>query len=88
MGLHTPLFGEHHARIYHGYTVSRLPVELVFSQEFSGVRDAIIIVSDGQSLSKEALISGDFDLLHALAECRNQTHWKNIERQARVIPKP
>ncbi|MCZ6774966.1 MAG: hypothetical protein O7D34_00740 [Ignavibacteria bacterium] len=31
--------GEHHARIYHGYTASRLPVELVFSREFSGVRD-------------------------------------------------
>lgn len=36
------------------------------------------VVEDWSRKKKEALIKGDFDLLHHLAECKNETHYKNV----------
>ena len=74
---------EHQNSIIKGYTSKRLPVELVFSEYFEDVYDTITAERQIKGLSrrkKEALIIGDFNLLHELAECRNETHYKNYEK--------
>ena len=61
---------DHNNRRYRGYTYSRVPVTLVWSQEFSDVRDAIALerrIKGWSRKKKEALIRGDFQLLHELA---------------------
>ena len=67
---------EHNAGTYGGYTKSRRPVELVFSQDFDRVTDAIAAERQLKGWSrakKEALIAGDFSLLRRLA--RNRTEY-------------
>lgn len=71
---------EHNFNKYDNYTSARLPVELVYSQQFANINDAIATERQikGWSKSKKvALIKGDFDLLHNLAECKNETSYKN-----------
>jgi putative endonuclease len=61
---------EHNAGAYGGYTSSRRPVTLVYSQCFQRVTDAIAVERQlkGWSRSKEeALIRGDFDALPKLS---------------------
>jgi len=67
---------EHIFHKYSGYTSARLPIELVFSQEFSDINDALIAerqIKGWSRKKKRALINGDFDLLHKLAKCKNET---------------
>ncbi len=67
---------EHIFHKYSGYTSARLPVELVFSQEFADINDAIRIerqIKGWSRKKKEALIKGDFNLLHELSKCKNET---------------
>ena len=71
---------EHNFKKYDNYTSSRLPIELVYSQRFENIIDAIEAerqIKGWSRRKKEALINGDFDLLHNLAECKNQTTHKN-----------
>ena len=67
---------EHQNGKYKGYTSKRLPVELVFSQEFSDINDAIIAerrIKKWSRKKKEALIEGNFELLHELSKCTNES---------------
>ena len=67
---------EHNAGTYGGYTKSRRPVELVHSQYFDRITDAIAAerqLKGWTRAKKEALIRGDFDLLVQLA--RNRTEF-------------
>ena len=62
---------EHNAGAYGGYTESRLPVTLVFSQWFDRVTDAIAAerqVKGWSRAKKEALIQGRWDLLPELSK--------------------
>lgn len=62
--------------INNSYTFSRKPVKLVFTSEFENVYDAIAAekrIKGWGRKKKEALIKGDFDLLHDLSKCRNIT---------------
>ena len=62
---------EHNAGIHGGYTFSRRPVNLVFSESFEDVRDAITAERQIKSWSrakKEALINGDFDRIKNLSK--------------------
>ena len=71
---------EHNFRKYDNYTSTRLPVELVYSQQFADINDAIVAerqIKGWSRRKKVALINGDFDLLHSLAECKNETSYKN-----------
>ncbi|MCX6169153.1 MAG: GIY-YIG nuclease family protein [Ignavibacteriales bacterium] len=71
---------EHQYGAHDGYTSVRLPVELVFSQEISNPLDAIAAekqIKGWSRAKKEALIRADFNLLHELAECKNESHSKN-----------
>jgi putative endonuclease len=66
---------EHNAGTYGGYTKSRRPVELVYSQYFDRITDAIAAERQLKGWSrakKEALIKGDFDLLVQLAKNRTE----------------
>jgi predicted GIY-YIG superfamily endonuclease len=61
---------DHNNGRYGGYTSSRLPVQLAWSQEFSDVRDAIALerqIKGWSRKKKDALIRSDFKLLHELA---------------------
>jgi len=67
---------EHEHRVYSNFTASRLPVELVYSQEFNDIQDALNAerqIKNWSRKKKEALINYDFDLLRELAKCRNLT---------------
>nr|HPQ21620.1 GIY-YIG nuclease family protein [Saprospiraceae bacterium] len=58
------------------YTYSRRPVELVFSLDFNDVYRAISFekqVKGWNRKKKEAIISGNWEQLNALAACKNET---------------
>jgi putative endonuclease len=62
---------EHQNGTFTGYTKSRLPVELVFSEPFDDVYNAISAeqqIKGWTRKKKEALINRDFDLLKELAK--------------------
>ena len=64
---------EHDAGTYGGFTKSRRPVALVYSESFDRIVDAIAAERQLKGWSrakKEALIAGDFDRLSALSRSR------------------
>jgi predicted GIY-YIG superfamily endonuclease len=76
---------EHQNGVFKGYTFDRRPVILVYSQEFSSYLEAIQAerqIKGWSRAKKEALINGDFNLLHELAKCRNVSHFKNFKRSS------
>jgi predicted GIY-YIG superfamily endonuclease len=65
-------FAKHQAGTYGGYTAKRRPVELVFSSRFYSRDQAFVCERQLKGWSrakKEALIAGDWDLIHELARC-------------------
>jgi len=71
---------EHNTKKYKGYTSYRLPVELVYAQEYSSYHEAFLVerkIKNWSRAKKEALINGDFKRLHKLAECKNESHYLN-----------
>jgi len=74
---------EHNSGKYKGYTNTRLPVKLVLSQEFSDVKEAISAerkIKGWSRKKKDALIKGDFELLHKFSECNNESHFRNKDK--------
>jgi putative endonuclease len=66
---------EHNAGTFHGYTASRRPVVLVFSQWFDRVTDAVSAerqVKGWSRAKKEALIRGQFARLPELSKRRSR----------------
>lgn len=62
------------------HTKKHLPVKLVYFEEFQRIDEAFYREKQVQGWSrkkKEALINGMPQKLHELAECRNETHYKN-----------
>ena len=60
------------------HTRKRLPVELVYFEEFLRIDEAFYREKQVQGWSrkkKEALINGDENLLHKLSECKNETNY-------------
>jgi predicted GIY-YIG superfamily endonuclease len=67
--------GEHNSGVFRGYTSSRLPVELVWHQDFQRLTDAIACerkLKGWRRAKKEALIRGDYDALRELAKPSNR----------------
>ena len=59
------------------HTAKRLPIELVYCEEYDRVEDAFRREKQVQRWSrkkKEALMSGNINELHRLAKCRNESH--------------
>jgi putative endonuclease len=64
---------QHREGVFEGYTKKRRPVKLVWFEEFRDIREAIDIerqIKKWSSAKKRALINGDFDLIHDLAQSR------------------
>ena len=62
---------EHFEGKYGGYTSTRLPVKLLWAEEFVDVRDAIVLerqIKGWTRKKKEALMQGNFKLLHELSQ--------------------
>jgi putative endonuclease len=62
------------------FTKKHLPVKLVFSQEFERLDEAYYREKQVQGWSrkkKEALINGEFNKLHDLSKCGNETHYRS-----------
>ena len=62
------------------FTFKRRPVNLIFSQEFNDVNQAIYFekkIKKWSAVKKRALSKDDDLMLHFLAECRNDSHFKN-----------
>ncbi len=65
-------------------TKKRLPVQLLYFEEFDRVDEAFYREKQIQGWSrtkKEALINGQSDELKKLAECMNETHCKNFKKR-------
>jgi putative endonuclease len=61
------------------YTKKRLPVKLVYFEEYSRIDEAFRREKQVQAWSqkkKEALILGKLEDLHLFAECKNNSHFK------------
>ena len=66
-------FGEHQAGTHGGYTASRRPVEMVWSEEFQTIDQAIAVERQLKGWSrakKEALVKGEFGRLPGLSGSR------------------
>ncbi len=64
---------EHQAGSFDGYTAARRPVALIFHEHFQRIEDAIAAEQKLKGWSrakKEALVAGDFGLIHELAKRR------------------
>jgi len=73
---------QHQQGTFNGFTAKRRPVELVWSQEFANVGDAIRMeqrIKKWSRAKKEALIACDFERLHELARSL-ATREKNAQR--------
>ena len=71
---------QHQAGEGANHTKKRLPVKLFYIEEFQRIDEAFYREKQVQGWSrkkKEALISGDTNKLKELAECKNDSHYKN-----------
>ena len=72
---------EHNAGINkNSFTFKRRPVKVIFHQEFNDVNQAIYFekkIKRWSAQKKRALVNEDEILLKLLAECRNDSHFKN-----------
>lgn len=71
---------QHQAGEGANHTKKRLPVELVYYEEYQRIDKAFYREKQVQGWSrkkKEALIEGKPESLHSLAECKNETHYSN-----------
>lgn len=65
------------------HTKKRLPVNLVYFEEFDRIDEAFYREKQVQGWSrkkKEALIKGMYEELKKAAECMNKTHFNNYKR--------
>ena len=65
---------EHNSGTFGGYTSKRLPVELVWSEHFLDITDAIAAerqIKGWSRSKKDALIRGDYEAIRILAKRRS-----------------
>lgn len=73
---------EHQNGLGAHHTAKRLPVKLVYCEEFDRIDDAFYREKQVQGWSrkkKEALMASDYNQIHLLAACKNETHCGNVE---------
>ena len=72
---------EHQNGLGAKHTAKRLPVTLLYCEECERIEDAYIREKQIQGWSrkkKQALMAGDMNQIHHLAECQNESHWRNV----------
>ena len=70
---------DHQAGLGANFTRERLPVKLVYCEEFNSIADAFrreTQIHKWSHAKKAALIRGDISTLKSLSECRNRSHSK------------
>jgi putative endonuclease len=70
------------------YTCKRRPVTLVYSSQFNDIHEAIHwekVIKRWSRKKKEALIRNDEKSLKQLAECHNESHARNFEKDQRIL---
>ena len=75
---------QHQAGTGANHTKNRLPVKLVYYEEYEKVENAFYREKQVQGWGrkkKEALIKNMPEDLHKLAECMNETHFKNYKKK-------
>jgi putative endonuclease len=75
---------EHNAGMGANYTSKRLPVKMIYFEEFSRIDDAFKRekqVQNWSHIKKKALIDGAFDKIHKLAICRNETRSPSVAEE-------
>lgn len=76
---------EHNAGLNkNSFTFKRRPVDLIFYQDFNDVNQAIFFekkLKRWSAQKKRALASDEEILLKLLAECRNDSHFKNKSKE-------
>jgi predicted GIY-YIG superfamily endonuclease len=74
---------QHQTGYFKGYTSSRLPVELMWHQEFPSGHEAFVCerqIKGWTRAKKEALICGDFDAIHEIVKTeRKRRETKKFE---------
>jgi putative endonuclease len=79
--VHRRLFEHNEGTDSKAYTYSRRPVRLAFTENFGDPRYAIAAekrIKGWTRRKKEALIAGDWETIQELAECKNETHHRNL----------
>jgi putative endonuclease len=72
---------EHQNGLGAKHTAKRLPVTLLYCEECERIEDAYIREKQIQGWSrkkKQALMAGNMNQIHHLAECQNESHWRNV----------
>lgn len=72
---------EHQNGLGANHTAKHLPVKLVYCEECERVEDAYTREKQIQGWSrkkKQALMDGDMNKLHLMAECQNESHHRNV----------
>lgn len=67
------------------HTAKRLPVKLLYYEEFQQIQEAFYREKQVQGWSrnkKESLINGNYVNLSKFAMCKNESHYKNKEASA------
>jgi len=80
---------EHQSGVGSNFTKIRLPVVLVFLEEYSRIDQAFYREKQIQrwtKAKKEALIIGNKEELHRLAECKNLTHYLKFNQPEKNSP--
>jgi putative endonuclease len=79
---------EHRSGLFDGYTADKRPVQLVFSEHFERIVDAIAMerrVKGWTRAKKEALIQGDYEQLRILSRRRSTSGPHGSRRRAEFI---
>jgi putative endonuclease len=72
---------EHQNGLGANYTAKHRPVKLIYCEETDRIEDAYHREKQIQGWNhrkKQALIAGETNILHRLAECQNDSHCANI----------
>jgi putative endonuclease len=80
--LHRRLW-QHQQGLGANHTAKRLPVKLIYYEYYDRIDHAFYREKQIQGWSrkkKQALIAGNTNQLHILAECQNESHYRNFER--------
>ncbi len=80
---------EHNTGEGANYTSKRLPLELVYYEEYDRIDDAFNREKQIQGWTRKkkmALITGTLEDLHLLAECKNSSHFRNWGGSTEFIP--
>jgi predicted GIY-YIG superfamily endonuclease len=80
---------EHQEGTYDGYTACRRPVRLVFSQQVGTMHEAFLLerqIKGWSRAKKEAIISGNYDLLPELSRCRSRNRKASANPPASFDP--